>query len=128
MPRDPSRIKPIMDKLEAYWLKNPDLRLGQVIYVLSEELFKKNKCMDIFFPEDGEWGEILGGLLGELIPSHKSDECHTIHPSKGCGECDYCDKKEAEFPCNVCQGTALPIKKRECNLDCYYQDSNNLKE
>jgi hypothetical protein len=29
--RDPKRIPAIMSKLEELWLKNPDLRLGQLI-------------------------------------------------------------------------------------------------
>ncbi len=29
--RNPERIKPILDRIEAVWKNNPDLRLGQIL-------------------------------------------------------------------------------------------------
>jgi len=36
--RNPKRIKPILDKLEKIWIKNPDLRLGQLIGNATEPI------------------------------------------------------------------------------------------
>ena len=35
MPRDPARIKRMIKKLEAAWLKRPDQRLGQLVSNLA---------------------------------------------------------------------------------------------
>lgn len=47
--RNPNRIDPLIEKLRAFWLANPDLRLGQIIY----------NCLpdgetDAFYVEDAE--------------------------------------------------------------------------
>jgi len=44
--RDPDRITPLLIRLEAYWKKNPDLRLGQIIVNAEGTL------NDIFYVED----------------------------------------------------------------------------
>lgn len=56
--RDKNRIKPFMDKLTQFWEAHQDLRFGQVIYILAEEL----KVQDIFFPEEDKWMEALNKL------------------------------------------------------------------
>ncbi|MFV0198152.1 DUF1040 family protein [Empedobacter falsenii] len=33
--RDPKRIKPLLEKIEKIWMKNPDFRLGQLIMVIA---------------------------------------------------------------------------------------------
>lgn len=48
--RDPNRIKPFLNKLEELWERNSDLRFGQIIYLLADEIGR-----DIFFPEEKEW-------------------------------------------------------------------------
>ena len=53
--RDINRIKPFLDELCAFWELNPDLRFGQMIYVLAQYL----NCGDIFFPEDEKWLEAI---------------------------------------------------------------------
>lgn len=50
--RDINRIKPLLESLETLWLQHPDLRFGQLIYVLNEIY---NDGCDIFFPEDERW-------------------------------------------------------------------------
>lgn len=55
--RDKKRIKPFLQKLEEFWLQNPDLRFGQIIYILADELGR-----DIFYPEEKEWEEIINKL------------------------------------------------------------------
>ncbi len=56
--RDPKRIKPIIKKLEAYWEKNPDLRLGQIIANCVRAYDGRLNC-DPFYLEDDE---LLEGL------------------------------------------------------------------
>ncbi len=46
--RDPKRIKPVLEALETYWNKNPDLRLGQIIVNMTRALGRH----DPFFVED----------------------------------------------------------------------------
>ena len=50
--RDPNRIDIIIEELRKCWKRNPDLRLGQLIYNLN-----KSGNSDIFFPEDDKWLE-----------------------------------------------------------------------
>ena len=46
--RDPKRIKPVLEALETYWNKNPDLRLGQIIVNMTRAWGRH----DPFFVED----------------------------------------------------------------------------
>lgn len=55
--RDKNRIKPFLQKLEKLWLKYPDYRFGQIIYMLAGEIGR-----DIFFPEEKEWEEAINKL------------------------------------------------------------------
>lgn len=55
--RDKNRIKPFLQKLEKLWLKYPDYRFGQIIYMLADEIGR-----DIFFPEEKEWEEAIDKL------------------------------------------------------------------
>lgn len=50
--RDKDRIKPFLEKVEQMWLLNPDMRFGQLIYLLADRIGR-----DIFFPEEKEWLE-----------------------------------------------------------------------
>lgn len=43
--RDPKRIRPLLNELAILWEKNPDLRLGQLLYSLSVDT-------DVFYMED----------------------------------------------------------------------------
>ena len=56
--RDKNRIKPFLAEIEKLWLKNPDYRFGQIIYLLADSIQK-----DIFFPEEKEWLEHINKLL-----------------------------------------------------------------
>jgi len=47
--RDINRIEIILDNLKIYWLKNPDLRLGQIISNLGYKMSGNN---DPFYIED----------------------------------------------------------------------------
>ena len=48
--RDKERVKPFLSKFEKLWMENPDLRFGQLVYVLSKE-----SDVDMFFLEEKEW-------------------------------------------------------------------------
>ena len=50
--RDIKRINPFLKKVEELWLLNPDLRFGQIIYLLANSINR-----DLFFPEETEWLE-----------------------------------------------------------------------
>lgn len=56
--RNTSRIIPFLMKLSALWLKYPDLRFGQIIYMLADKLGK-----DIFFLEESEWEDAIDYLI-----------------------------------------------------------------
>ncbi len=46
--RNPARIYPLLNKIGDYWIRNPDLRFGQII-----EGFKmKHDIDDLFYFED----------------------------------------------------------------------------
>lgn len=49
--RDPTRIKPMLEELEALWIQFPDLRFGQLVY----SLVHKHGNRDMFEIEDHEW-------------------------------------------------------------------------
>lgn len=51
--RDKDRIIPFMKILTEIWLRNPDLRFGQLI----DNLFNYIDSDDMFFPEDYKWLE-----------------------------------------------------------------------
>ena len=49
--RNKNRIKPFLEKIEKYWMKNPDLRFTQVI--VSMEIIPNFPGM-WYYKEDGE--------------------------------------------------------------------------
>lgn len=51
MSRDPDRINTVLEELEKYWKDYPDLRLGQLIFILSS---KHRNIDDPFYMEDDE--------------------------------------------------------------------------
>ena len=58
--RDPERIPRIIQKLEAYWRKHPDLRLGQIV----ENAKTKSGIFstDVFYVEDDKIEQGLDAL------------------------------------------------------------------
>lgn len=59
--RDINRIRPLLDKLETLWKQYPDMRFGQLIYMLAH----RHNVNDIFFPEDDKWEEIIIQMIEE---------------------------------------------------------------
>lgn len=58
--RDPKRIKTFLKKIEELWLKNPDLRFGQLIIWLAKI---KEHNPELFYLEEDE---LLAKLENEL--------------------------------------------------------------
>ena len=55
--RDPKRIDQFCDRLKAVWSNAPDLRFGQLMVNVLEDMAASGK--DPFFPEDDEMIEYL---------------------------------------------------------------------
>lgn len=58
--RDKNRIKPFLENLEELWLRYPDYRFGQLIYLLADKIEQ-----DIFFPEEDKWINTIDRLIAE---------------------------------------------------------------
>jgi hypothetical protein len=56
--RNPNRIKPFLAKLEEYWMQNPELRFGQVIFLLQSQ-----SVVDPFYVEDDRWLSKINKLI-----------------------------------------------------------------
>ncbi len=59
--RDKNRIKPFLNKLEELWVNKPDLRFGQIVYLLQNEMYTD----DIFYPEENEWEKAIDRLINK---------------------------------------------------------------
>lgn len=55
--RDPKRIDHILASLQRVWLKNPDLRLAQLLVIAAQP---REPCPQIFYADDEAF---LEGLL-----------------------------------------------------------------
>ena len=60
--RDEKRIYPFTYKLTQYWLRHPDLRFGQIVSIIENQL---GSGRDIFYAEEKELSKILDKLLTE---------------------------------------------------------------
>jgi len=60
--RDIKRIDPFLEKLGELWKFYPDLRFGQLIYVLAQDM----KFDDIFYPEEPIWEEAIQTGIDEI--------------------------------------------------------------
>ncbi|WP_436700095.1 hypothetical protein [Nocardioides sp. BYT-33-1] len=54
--RDPQRIDDVLAAVAEAWRRNPDLRLGQLIYTAAAEAAAHPlaPCPELFYIEDGE--------------------------------------------------------------------------
>ncbi len=59
--RNPSRIYPLLNKIGDIWIKNPDMRLGQLIENITHEYKKKGGSIsgDIFYIEDEDFEKLI---------------------------------------------------------------------
>ena len=62
--RNPNRIEPFLEKFKELWLKHPDLRFGQLVYILQKKQHKTD-VGDIFFPEDDVWLKCIEEYMRE---------------------------------------------------------------
>lgn len=78
MPRDPKRIKEILTELERVWNDNPDLRFGQLI----SNLFENIHGASLFYTEDDKF---LNALRS------KCKDCGiSTFPGPGSARCPQC--------------------------------------
>lgn len=60
--RDPARIDEILDLLRTVWLKNPDLRLGQLVVSAANPT---EPCPKVFYVEDAQLSKALQRMLSQ---------------------------------------------------------------
>lgn len=60
--RNPNRIPVMLEVLEEIWKKSPDLRLGQLMFIITDKYFKDR---DTFNIEDDELLKVLFKLEEE---------------------------------------------------------------
>ncbi len=65
--RDPKRIPKLLGKLQAFWEKDPDMRLGQLVSNLAGDA-------DVFYVEDSK----LERNLGDLLWHHQATEAPEV--------------------------------------------------
>ena len=56
--RNPDRIDILLEKVRELWKSSPDLRFGQMVYILSHQ-----SKIDQFNIEDDEWLKILDTII-----------------------------------------------------------------
>ena len=61
--RELGRIPNIIDKLEAVWIKKPDLRLGQLLVNMAPERLNN----DIYYWEDSDLEKQLDIIIENII-------------------------------------------------------------
>lgn len=67
--RDIKRIDVVTAHLEELWKLYPDLRFGQLITLVCDELYKLYGCTDTFLPEDDRWDSAITSLINRT--NHK---------------------------------------------------------
>ena len=60
--RDVNRIKPFLNEVEKLWTLCPDLRFGQLIYMIASKMDK-----DSFIPEEDEWIKHIRDIIDEQV-------------------------------------------------------------
>lgn len=61
--RDKNRINKILDKIEAVWINNPDMRLGQILVNLAPPRLNN----DIFYWEDTDLEKALDLQIDRIL-------------------------------------------------------------
>ena len=63
--RDPNRIAPMLEQIQAYWLAHPDLRFWQVVEFMRTRL---SDCPDFdpFYTEDEKTAELLDRMVNNV--------------------------------------------------------------
>lgn len=68
--RDPNRIERILNKIEAIWINEPDIRLGQMLVNFAPPRLQN----DIFYLEDDELEKELDKEIEMIISRGKDNE------------------------------------------------------
>ena len=55
--RNPSRIYPFLNKIGDIWVKNPDLRFGQIIEILTND-----SKIPLFYMEERDFEKLIDGF------------------------------------------------------------------
>ena len=71
--RNPARIYPLLNKIGDVWIKNPDLRLGQLIYVILSDLDDDVYADEMFGIEDDRF-ETLVDAYAKKSKKHLTNE------------------------------------------------------
>lgn len=68
--RNPDRIQRILNKIEALWVNEPDIRLGQMLVNFAPPRLHN----DIFYFEDGELEKELDNEIERIMSRRKDNE------------------------------------------------------
>lgn len=68
--RDKNRISSILDKIEAVWINNPDMRLGQLLVNLAPPRLNN----DIFYWEDTDLELALDNTIEKILNKGKENK------------------------------------------------------
>lgn len=68
--RDKNRISSILDKIEAVWINNPDMRLGQLLVNLAPPRLNN----DIFYWEDTDLELALDSTIEKILNRGKENK------------------------------------------------------
>ena len=85
-PRDPKRIDPLLSEIRRVWVKNPDLRLGQLL--VNAKIFETEDSSehrgDLFNYEDDQ---LLKAIQSYDKPRHETEKAgSTKSTKKGMGK------------------------------------------
>lgn len=72
-PQDPARITPIMESLKALWLDHPHLTFGQLVSIVDDGLFGKNKAC-LFYADDSDVLASIVDMAGYFDLRQKAKE------------------------------------------------------
>jgi len=69
--RDPDRINTVLDKIRRIWLRDADLRLGQLLIAAVEP---ENPCPELFYIEENDLVKRLEKYSRRNITKERSGE------------------------------------------------------
>jgi len=109
---DPKRIPRLLEKIENYWTKNPDLRLGQIL-----DNFATESTIPVFYYED----DLLESKLDkELVENMITIGMHykvTWHWKANTEVASSNMNTYIEVPGNMCHSEMLVLIKEEVERD-----------
>jgi len=103
MSADPRRIRPILEKLAAYWFAHPELRLGQILGNLSPSPTPPDGVFDVYYLPDEELERALVGVLSPTVAGFAHHEVPGLRRQANCRARTFEDGPDAA-DC-ACRGT-----------------------